>query len=303
MLLGTYQMLPYKSAYDMEHNILCRYDELYPADTKAYMACFPVDDVKSGTAGSICTRYDFAQVFLLLKTDSAVRVNRYRFLQLMAEGGNGQDMEDAADDTADDAHSMFLVDPHSLYDGRTELVSQIFIMPCVNIGKKDFRFSFLGGGFSYLSEKNPSDTKFMETKLHQCAEKFGKKAKPDILTFLDDTPEEYRKKLKDSYTAKTNFEYLLLPFLLHWILTGSQADRTYFHCCLDTSSELLAMQKKMLAGCSDKEMEAAYENVCEHIITDPNVLAVLDGGKIPERNDLCPCGSGKKWKKCHGKLI
>lgn len=25
--------------------------------------------------------------------------------------------------------------------------------------------------------------------------------------------------------------------------------------------------------------------------------------KIPERNDPCPCGSGKKFKNCHGKGI
>jgi len=23
--------------------------------------------------------------------------------------------------------------------------------------------------------------------------------------------------------------------------------------------------------------------------------------RLLERNDPCPCGSGKKWKKCHGK--
>ena len=27
------------------------------------------------------------------------------------------------------------------------------------------------------------------------------------------------------------------------------------------------------------------------------------GGKEPGRNDPCPCGSGKKYKKCHGKNI
>lgn len=25
-----------------------------------------------------------------------------------------------------------------------------------------------------------------------------------------------------------------------------------------------------------------------------------DAGKVIGRNDLCPCGSGKKYKRCHG---
>ena len=34
--------------------------------------------------------------------------------------------------------------------------------------------------------------------------------------------------------------------------------------------------------------------------TDPATLA----GEVPKvgRNDPCPCGSGKKYKQCHGKL-
>jgi len=33
----------------------------------------------------------------------------------------------------------------------------------------------------------------------------------------------------------------------------------------------------------------------------PNVVTVTPGKKEPGRNDPCPCGSGKKYKKCHGR--
>jgi preprotein translocase subunit SecA len=29
---------------------------------------------------------------------------------------------------------------------------------------------------------------------------------------------------------------------------------------------------------------------------------MTDGRKVG-RNEACPCGSGKKYKKCHGKLV
>jgi preprotein translocase subunit SecA len=33
--------------------------------------------------------------------------------------------------------------------------------------------------------------------------------------------------------------------------------------------------------------------------------AALPAGEVPKvgRNDPCPCGSGKKYKNCHGKLV
>jgi preprotein translocase subunit SecA len=33
----------------------------------------------------------------------------------------------------------------------------------------------------------------------------------------------------------------------------------------------------------------------------PKSQAVIENKKEPGRNDPCPCGSGKKYKKCHGK--
>ena len=36
---------------------------------------------------------------------------------------------------------------------------------------------------------------------------------------------------------------------------------------------------------------------------DPSTLAsVVPAGVRVGRNDPCPCGSGKKYKQCHGKL-
>jgi preprotein translocase subunit SecA len=55
-----------------------------------------------------------------------------------------------------------------------------------------------------------------------------------------------------------------------------------------------------------KEMEKRYEELVEKITKNPSPqspspLGRAGGGVAPVgRNDLCPCGSGKKYKKCHG---
>jgi preprotein translocase subunit SecA len=65
-------------------------------------------------------------------------------------------------------------------------------------------------------------------------------------------------------------------------------------------------QEKLVA--QHPEAESAYEMVVE---SEGNPGGVLPGGDVviqmpvraeekPGRNDLCPCGSGKKYKNCHG---
>jgi preprotein translocase subunit SecA len=38
-----------------------------------------------------------------------------------------------------------------------------------------------------------------------------------------------------------------------------------------------------------------------HGDTKPKTAAAAAGGKKVGRNEPCPCGSGKKYKNCHGK--
>jgi preprotein translocase subunit SecA len=54
-----------------------------------------------------------------------------------------------------------------------------------------------------------------------------------------------------------------------------------------------------------KYQHADYDAALAADPTDPPPAAappfVRAGGKVG-RNDPCPCGSGKKYKQCHGKL-
>ena len=41
-------------------------------------------------------------------------------------------------------------------------------------------------------------------------------------------------------------------------------------------------------------------SISDVVVTAPQSHGVVSGVGVG-RNDLCPCGSGKKFKKCHGK--
>jgi preprotein translocase subunit SecA len=48
--------------------------------------------------------------------------------------------------------------------------------------------------------------------------------------------------------------------------------------------------------------EAQPENGDVAVAEAPKAKPVVRGGQKIGRNDPCPCGSGKKYKQCHGKL-
>lgn len=52
---------------------------------------------------------------------------------------------------------------------------------------------------------------------------------------------------------------------------------------------------------SDEKIIEIYENIKDEIIENRDVLEQLYFNRKVGRNDPCPCGSGKKYKKCHGK--
>lgn len=56
------------------------------------------------------------------------------------------------------------------------------------------------------------------------------------------------------------------------------------------------MSEPRLFEIRDPKMVRIIEEVDKTMVTKPIIV-----DKQPGRNDPCPCGSGKKFKYCHGK--
>ena len=69
-----------------------------------------------------------------------------------------------------------------------------------------------------------------------------------------------------------------------------------------TDMSKMRQRKEEFAGAGDGPEQLSAENnyndPSEHIKQEP-----IRVEKAPGRNDLCPCGSGKKYKHCHGKDV
>jgi preprotein translocase subunit SecA len=52
-------------------------------------------------------------------------------------------------------------------------------------------------------------------------------------------------------------------------------------------------------------LDAAGADPAAQVAAEMSQRAQASAGEVPRvgRNDPCPCGSGKKYKVCHGKLV
>ena len=79
----------------------------------------------------------------------------------------------------------------------------------------------------------------------------------------------------------------------------------------DVSKVLMTVQVRTEAQLEEAEAPPVLDNVQYHHADQDAALAAANakqgaalaqGGPRAGRNDPCPCGSGKKYKHCHGKL-
>jgi uncharacterized protein len=67
-------------------------------------------------------------------------------------------------------------------------------------------------------------------------------------------------------------------------------------------NEMLVMKEEMideLGGCV-LDLQEYWQPWREAYLAEQGLNPTVRGGRTPGRNDPCPCGSGKKYKKCCG---
>ncbi len=68
-------------------------------------------------------------------------------------------------------------------------------------------------------------------------------------------------------------------------------------------SEVEAMEAKRREAAAQAEKKKQYQHAAEDALNNkPNAQAQFREGAKVGRNEPCPCGSGEKYKNCHGKL-
>jgi len=147
-----------------------------------------------------------------------------------------------------------------------------------------------------------------------------------LLHIIDDSWKENLRQLDELKHSVQNASYEqkdpLLIFKLESAKVWDEMINEMYNriCSILTRSQIPEVQQVQEAAPEQRTQRQQYteskQNIGEERLTDPNQAAAarqdtrgqqprtpIIKDKLPGRNDPCPCGSGKKFKNCHGRGI
>lgn len=299
----TVQAVPQKQWVDEDgnhHSELCMFNEatvkVKPELGFAPMWAIPITTFKETLASMLLIAANYPAMVCVFETDDYKIVDKIQHYQNIKQG-----------------ERVIPIAPEGTPTHLTEYVLDLKKLPKTPtyMARVDIE-KFIGMLDKYASSDNPS---FMEDALFVLQRQLERM--PDISDesfdgLKDMYPENYRIRIA---MAKNwhYYKHLVLPILLHALcedtnpqikdgalalnIAATMSVMHNIHKFLKLENELSVWSHE---DCSQEKFEEIYQKTKDAIIQNPEVLELLASGVTPERNKPCPCGSQKKYKKCHG---
>ena len=317
----TLQSLPTKEYYDENkkfHKEICSFKELTVPINKSLgfrpMWAVPLTTFKETMASALMIAANYPQCFCIFDTDDFVRVDKIKWYQKIKDG-----------DTAE-----IPIAAKELPDYLTEYVLDIerLSMPLI-MGSIEAVMDIKTYGtnikeaISILMEKKipPTDFTIPLRKAINSLPSIMVESKNNAKKLFEEAGFENTDVRVTLNEAWYYYKYTILPMILYSFCEDTKKpeekvgniaklsfDPIMAYSCLCFFPELRRIEEQIAAwsvnDCSEPAFTKMYNGIKESIVDDPNLLESLYfGEKEIGRNDRCPCGSGKKFKKCHGKYF
>lgn len=312
MLFVTAQSCPvreYEENGEMKQEV-CDFREVtVPVNEKLGfrpMWAIPVTTFKDTLASMLLTAPNYPNYLCVFETDDYVRIDKVKHYQEIHDG----------------VELTYPIADDSLPDYRCEFALDIEKLPksplcCGNISEM---LTFFATGehcdelFSIFTKRSVPES-FAKT-LHRYVTQIS----------LPENTNDIRQQMEDAglhnidtrvtlTTAWILYRMTVLPMILWGLCTDTKfldnakqvgVDLAILESCMKTRFVLAELVNQMaywsIQDCTEDTFEYLYDQVKRFIIDDFSLLSAWFEKKKIGRNDPCPCGSGKKYKKCHGPL-
>lgn len=295
MLFATYQPRP-ESLARVERNE-AKWDYFKSEFGFEPYWCMPVTSVADFFCHSIFTAPNCGEVLYFVESEEYVRIDKIKHYQKIQTDGDF-DLTGCVNSNLDDKHSEFII---------PSIENFVAMIPIAGLE------SLTANPFFNFSVKASFDVA-LNNAIRKDLNKYINMGRLRPAEFRDDnawaasmdmtlSEFQYRMYLEK---GKMAFESVLLPFVTKQLL-GDMVSPYDIHAVqthFNKQRELYMKFSRWSYGeCSLSEYDVMYDEMRNLVIDNSAVCAVLANGQRPGRNDMCPCGSGKKWKKCHGRLV
>ena len=258
-----------------------------------YFACGS-DDWKDLLVSNWFSAPNSPEVLFLFESDDFIRINKVEWYKHMNE--DGVCALDFEDNDIDDVHSEFLVKSVN----KVCMSLPVFSLMPMLMGNQSFT-SMKSYLFPGMNDDNVNDLcELVDIFLAQ----FPKVYVSDEMLYEMQIEESSYEMTRLLINGGEALQIGVLPWLLRSHLFLQPINLSDVMSCFYTRDSILQLKNKLTTWsygeCNLEDYDRLVEEAKQLIITNHSLFKCLYDNTLPGRNDLCPCGSGKKFKKCHG---
>lgn len=272
--------------------------------------CFPARDFHEAFVHALLTAPNAPDLFFLVESDDYVRVDKVKHYAAIGRDADAvEGVRASIDPGCPDARSEFLLPVESLETARlmaftasgADPVGGSTILPACIAGH-DGKCQIVGippecyaGASAQLAR--------MQTLLEH--------ARPDISAMAEIVADEQEAQEKIASEAiRLGFMFFVMPLLYEFLERDANTANPGTMLLLQyTGTYLLDCCNRMArwsyGECGSESYMEIFQDAWDHVVTDEALATYVSdhGYRLPGRNETCPCGSGKKFKKCHGRIL
>jgi len=252
----------------------------------------PVTNLRDLFLALFCCAPNRMETLVFFESDHFLRIDKIKWYQAIMDSESALDPKNYISAVTDDLHSEFLVE--------TINPEQIkMLIPIFEVGEAPDILNYRGAKMDQSTENYLMGLAIsIIAKIHLPVEK--------NMTFgMEQEYAEYRCMVQPKKIA---FEMVYLPIAFQ-LLTATGESVTfnvrYLANMISYNAEkFLRLSNKVTMwsynDCSLEGFDAIVDEMEHYIVDNEEIVERLIVGPKIARNELCPCGSGKKYKKCHG---
>ena len=267
--------------------------------------CFPMEDFQAAVFHALTVAPNLPEVFCVFNTDEYYRVDRVKhYQQIFNDNASDKNIVACINDDLDDFHSEIIV------DRKVAEKSEVFMMIPAQLSDvgHTIHFNELHTYPNGIFKSIPNDADEIVLELFQKI--------PQMQCVVPDNAKGGFGNLNSDEAIQAHFESTLhmlkfsmtmFPFVYH-LLHDERAALVWFKSMEPKLTQVMRLCFQDFSiwaneDCSLEKYDEMIEKFKTYLITNEALLMAYCNHELPQRNDKCICGSGKKFKKCCGKYF
>lgn len=255
----------------------------------------PVTSLNDFFLSSFCCAPNRMEVLLFFESENFLRIDKAKWYQALKEElpRSHYNPRDYLSNDTDDLHSEFWIETIT-----SEQI--VMLVPLFYVGEDPNILDRPG------IPKNSDVDNYL---FHLAAELISKVTIPAEANMALGMSKKYAEYRSVMQPKKAAFEMVYLPFAYYYFTAIAGKETTlnvrYLANMISYNAEKLFYLNDRFTmwsfnDCSLEGFDSIIDEMRHCIIDNEEIVERLINGPEIGRNELCPCGSGKKYKKCHG---